>query len=469
MKRSKDEEYKRHVEETGGDYTVKKSKVLDNIAKVVTLILAFFIWLYVISTTDVAVNETFDLVPIDLQGTESIQANGLAVHSMDFDRINVTLTGTRNALSKVNGDNLSAYVDLSDVREPGVYSRTVKFNMPSGVALAMPSESVQITVDRRETAVFSADAAKLHIDSWSVAEFCRIDRERSAVDIDYVVVDGPSMVLSRVADIRIRSNTTVTLSTNSDVSAVIDLIDKEGNVITDSSLSVKAYQGGSIEGGSLTGGVYRSTVSVAISLIKEKTLPLVAKDSDGFLTSGQITLSPATVVVKGSPAAVDALDALELPSFSAKNLTGVKTNLAYLTLESAGLPEGITEITTTEGVVFADGIVRAEARIAVGETYRLTIPKSYVTIIGGEAALVDDSITLTLRTTGDETYFLLLEQQIQNGAPGINLVVNLTDIHVGVQTVAPVTVIFSSEFEGKVYEIFAKDAPYTATVKAIEN
>ena len=469
MRREKEDEYKRHVEETSGDYTVKKSKVLDNVAKVVTLIIAFLIWLYVISTTDVAVNETFDLIPIDIQGVEEIQENGLAVQSMDFDRINVTLTGTRSALSKVNSENLSAYIDLSGISSPGSYSLTVKYNMPSGVALAMPSETVQVIVDRRSTRVFTVDSSKIRLDSWNVAEFCRIDLEKSTVDIDYVVVDAPTMVLSRVADVRIRSNTTITLSTNSDVSAEVELIDQNGDVIEDSSINVRAYKGGTItESGSLSGGVYKGTVSVSISLIKEKTVPLTVRDSDGLISSDRVTLSPSSVVIKGSPSVVDSLSEIELGTFSSKNLTDVTGGTALLSFESQGLTEGIDEIVSLDGEPFENGVIRAEAKIAVGETYRLMIPKSYVTIIGGEAELVGDNLTLTLRTVGDETYYLLLEQRIQSGDSGINLVVNLTDINVATQTVAPVTVIFSPEFEGRIYEVFDKDAPYTVMVKPLE-
>lgn len=50
MKHMKDERSEAQVRDAEGDITVKKNRALDNIAKVVTLILAVTIWLYVVAT-----------------------------------------------------------------------------------------------------------------------------------------------------------------------------------------------------------------------------------------------------------------------------------------------------------------------------------------------------------------------------------------------------------------------------------
>lgn len=464
------EEYERHVRETGGDYDVKKSRTWDNIAKALTLVIAFLIWLYVVTTNTDTQNATFDLIPIDLVGVEAMTEKGLAVQNMDFDRVNVTLKGTRQALSDVTAENISAYIDLSGITTPGDYPLIVKYNLPSGVAIDSPAETVQVTVDRLSSTVFTVDQSKIKLDSWTVAEDCYIDFGKSVVDINYVVVEAPTMVLSRVADVRVRSNNTVTLSTNSDVSAVVEVVDKNGNVITDPSITLKAYKGGAItESGSLSGGVYRSDVSVSISLVKEKTIPLIATDSDGLIPSEQITITPAEVVVVGSPAVVDSLSAVDLGTFSAKKLVETENGVAVLHFEKTDLPEGINTVSESNAQKILDNAVSATVEVRVGKTHELEVPNSYVTVVGGKAELVGDSVKLSLRSVADEAYYLLLEQRIQSGEGGISLVVNLNGLNVLTQTVAPITVIFSADFEGKVYEVLDEDAPYTVTVKPLES
>ena len=57
----------------------KKTRIVDTIAKVVTLFLAFLFWLYVVATNDATKVEEkkFEVVPVEVRGSETISSYGL--------------------------------------------------------------------------------------------------------------------------------------------------------------------------------------------------------------------------------------------------------------------------------------------------------------------------------------------------------------------------------------------------------
>ena len=75
----------------------KKAILFDNIAKGLTLLVAFLIWLYVCSTNDatMTVENTFDVIPVTIIGTEEMNEHGLAVQDMSFYNLNITLKGCK--------------------------------------------------------------------------------------------------------------------------------------------------------------------------------------------------------------------------------------------------------------------------------------------------------------------------------------------------------------------------------------
>ena len=470
MKNREEEQYQKHVETSSGDYTVKKSRVANTVIKIVTFLAAILIWLYFVQNNDATQEKVYDLIPIELQGTQSMSNNGLAVYSMSFDTINVTLTGSGNALKSVDRSDISAYIDLSDVMAPGEYDLTVKVKVPSGFAPPTYSDTVTVHVDKLAVKTFTVDSSNINVSSWSLEEFCVMDLENSSVNINYVTVRAPTSVLSLINDVRISSNTTITSGGNHDSSATVVFVDENGEEIVDNEIKYTLYSGGSVDiSGVVTGGQKVATPSVSVVLVKEKTVPLTVTDSEGFISSDRIIMTPSVVTIKGSPEAVNAISEMSLGTFSSKNLVDPNKNYTDLVFEYLTLPDGITGVYDSSGREYQDGKINAKVRVNTGKGYALNVPAEYVTFVGGNARLASGFVTVYIRSvTDDDTYFLLLEQMIMNGQPGINLVVNLTGINVTGRTEAPVTVIFSSEFSGKLYEIYTEeDTPYTATVMPV--
>ena len=106
------------------DYTVERNQKIDVIIRILSIIGAIFIWIYVVST-DVASYE-FKNVEVDLKNIETVEAEGFTV---DYDILYVTfkVQGSAGKVSGITEDSVKVYanlssVDLSDI----VGSKTIK-------------------------------------------------------------------------------------------------------------------------------------------------------------------------------------------------------------------------------------------------------------------------------------------------------------------------------------------------------
>lgn len=106
------------------DYTIKRDQKIDVIIRILSILGAIFIWIYVVST-DVASYE-FKNVEVELKNIETIEAEGFNV---DYDILYVTfkVQGSAGKISGITEDSVKVYanlssVDLSDI----VGSQTIK-------------------------------------------------------------------------------------------------------------------------------------------------------------------------------------------------------------------------------------------------------------------------------------------------------------------------------------------------------
>ena len=438
----------------------KKTRIVDTIAKVVTLLVAFLFWLYVFATNDATKveNKKFELVPVEVRGSETVSDLGLAVQNMSMFNLDVTLKGTRNALSDVKIENVKAYINIADITAPGTYIRTVLYDIPNGVAVsdAMGRTEVEITVDTIASKEFVVDGSKVFVDNFVLDENCTVDTANIVLNIDHVKFEAPSMVLNRIVALRIRATQTLTMEGNSTLSAVVEALDTDGEVVTASNLKTVATKN----------SVIRSSVTVTLPLIKEKMIPVTIRDKDGFVTGANISISPAYVTIKGDPFSVGGLTSLVLDAFSSKMLTANADGKAVFTVSPTVLPEGIVSVNDKEGNALGADSITVTVTLAKEKT--LTVPKSYITFYGKKIEIEEESLQLSVRTLADESYFALLQAVIAQGERAVTLIADISNTDVKVGDKITLTVVFSGEFQGKIYEVYPDGVPYTVTVREVK-
>lgn len=218
---------------------------------------------------------------------------------------------------------------------------------------------------------------------------------------------------------------------------------------------------------------------VVATNVVEKPLPLTVKEKNGLDFSDRVTLEYQSLLVRGASGLVDPLRQLQLEDFSAKTLNdddGDGLAEIELSLKEDTVPEGISEILKSNGSSFANGKVKVKATVKVGHSHELKVPKSYVKVSNSGYEMVDDYVTLTIRSLGPEDDHTLFNQltayldpnNTEAQTPVITVFANVEENTATSEVEVPIAISFEGNFKGQVYEVLNSDGtPYTVTVQKI--
>ncbi len=273
-----------------GTVAVKKDKKFDMFARVLAVLAAVLMWFYVVNTTTVSEEREFPLVPVVCNGEENLRSeHGLVVQSISIDTLNVNLMGNRQTVRAVTNQQVKAYVSLSGIEKAGEYELAVYVDVPSGITLVSQTVSkVVVVVDQVSTKRLPVTVENLSLRGWSLSEGCVFGE--ISLNLEALTLEGPTLALRKVKSVELRTDVVGTADGNFKVSATPYLLDNDGNVIYDASLTIR--EEGKIE--------------ASVEVLKSKTVPLSVQGMHGYLSPDQVKIIPANVIITGDPTAVDA-------------------------------------------------------------------------------------------------------------------------------------------------------------------
>ena len=80
-----------------------------------SLIIAFGLWLYVVTNVSQEAEYTIYNVPVVMEGESVLNENNLMITAVSADDVDLTLSGKRSDLAKVNNNNTILKVDLTKI------------------------------------------------------------------------------------------------------------------------------------------------------------------------------------------------------------------------------------------------------------------------------------------------------------------------------------------------------------------
>ena len=382
--------------------------------KITTLLLSLFIafglWVYVITTVSPGSEETFHNIPVVREGETVLQERGLMITEVSAGTVSLKLSGTRKDLAKVNSGNITLKVDLSKIYEPGTHSLNFTTSYPGDVASnafveeARMPESITFVVEERRNKEVPVEI------KWIGAspEGFLTDKESRVLDYPAVTVVGPASVADQIEKAVIE----------------VDLTDRRESISESFRYTLCDAEGNPVDAEKITTNVQEVRLDVKIQRFKDLKLTYNLVPGGGATAdNADITLSVDTIRVSGSEAVLDKLgDELVIATINlgeyAKNteltcginlpegitnLTGVtevKINLAFKGLTSkslvldgfriVNLPEGLTaEITTQELEVKIRGPIQLVQRVTTGDIL------AAVDFTGAEAGSYSFKVTIT--------------------------------------------------------------------------
>lgn len=284
------------------------------------------LWLYVVNYINTTHEQTLYNVPVGLEGKSILTADrGLMLLSEDDYRVNITVSGSRQDVSKINAGNIQVVADLSKIEEPGEHKLTYDVIYPGDVPTGAVSsqkdpDRVTVVVARKKTkeipvtVTYEGDVPADYI------------KDTAALELDhtYVEITGPEEVVDQIdhADI------------------TIDCTGRTESIYESFRYVLRDEQNEPVDAAWITTNVSEVRVYLPVVMVKKLPLTVTLVDGGGAAeATTKLTVDPAYISISGNETALAAMEELNLGIIDLAQITEDQELTFDITL-----PEGVTNV-----------------------------------------------------------------------------------------------------------------------------
>lgn len=371
-----------------------------------SLVVAFGLWLYVKNNVSIEDNNTFYNIPVVMESESVLGERNLMVTSISTNSVSLNLSGARSDLSKLDSSKLAAKVDLSQITEPGEHialSYTISY--PSDVSAGA------FTVGNKNPGAIFVDVDYRRVSEIPVlikwtgnrSEDYIYDTENAVLDNNTVTISGPASVVDTIDHARVE----------------IDLTEQVESISQNYRYTLCDADGNPVDAEQITTNVEEVRLEMQIQKIRE--LQLVADVTYGGGANENnttIDISPKTIRVSGGEAVLNELgDTLNICSINLADLDKNVNEQKY----TLTLPEGVTNQTGVNEVTVSIKFTGLKTReFTIDRFEPINVPD------GLSVEIINANLSVKLR--GPESEIAALKEE------NIRAVVDFTNAEVGTAT-----------------------------------
>lgn len=393
---------------------MKKNKILSFL---LSLTIAFGMWLYVVTTVSTEDTETYYNIPVVFEGETVLADRNLMITSGKTATVTLKLTGSRSDHKKIEtASDITIKVDLTKVYEAGQKELTYTISFPGSVpnnAFVVESQypdTISMTVEQK-----AQDEIPVQINySGSAAEGFICDKENAVLDYPMITAVGPSSVIELIDHAKID----------------VDLSDRKESLSENYRYTLCDEAGEPVNVEFVTTNVAEVHLDLKITRFKEIPLELAVTYGGGATeVNSTVEITPSTIRVSGSDALLDALEKVTLGSI---DLSTVESDTQQTFTIS--LPEGVTnESGVTEATVDIKFKGLSTREFEVTNIRGINVPE------GLEYVLVNEVLKVKLR--GPTNLINSIEPE------NITVTIDFTNQEMGTFTFKPVITIAGDAYE----------------------
>lgn len=349
---------------------------------ILSLVIAFGLWLYVVNNVSKEDDITFNNIPVVREGESILLEQNLMITELSTETVSLHLAGSRDDLNKIDSSNTSVKINLSNIKEPGEkipltytpsYPATVT-NTAFEVVNKSPSV-IFVSVDYRRTFEIPV------VVKWTGtrSENYLYDTENFTLDYSTVTITGPASVADQIDHAQI----------------LIDLTDRSESFSESFRYTLCDAEGNPVNAKQITTSVEEILLSVQILQIRE--IDLVADVTYGggaTAANTKITLSPEVIRVSGGAAVLEELgDTYTVCAINLADIEKSSNELKY----TITLPEGVTNQTGVSEVVVTVRFTGLKTRdLVVDKIEMINVPE------GMTAEIINANLTVRVRGPEEE-------------------------------------------------------------------
>ncbi|MBR6513996.1 MAG: hypothetical protein IKT46_04085 [Clostridia bacterium] len=402
----------------GANEEAARKKGHNIIPKVVSVLIAFILWFYVMSVESPTYEKVFSQIPIEIK---TAQGSKLTPNLDYIPTVDITVSGRRSELNRLSKEDIKATVDASGSIQPDTYSLPIDVEVPGNFSVVEKSSNIlKIDLDERVTISLPIKVVPevgSHDSYLEIATDSEI--EKSA---EVVVIEGPSIELDKIAGARVTIKKGEVSSEFSGTEDVV-LLGKDGEPVNVNYVTVKP-----------------SKVTVTIPVFMTKEIDLEVDFEHGLLDSSncKVTLSPEKLTVRGPVEVLSAIGSTYVININEKTLDTENHRDIFLT----ELKEmGVTCVDGTQSVTVDISHVGTNTRNISVDTADIEVKNPDKL----EYSIDTDSISIKLRGKNSDLAKVKVED--------ISISVDLSGISGAGSVTLPLKIEISDKYSETVYEL----------------
>lgn len=392
---------------------MKKSKIS---SIVLSLVVAFGLWLYVVTNVSQEDDVTFYNIPVVMEGEALLSEQNLMITDCSAQTISVNLSGRRSDLNKIGNGNLTAKVNLSGIEKTGE-------NIQLSYTLSYPDN-----VSRSDYTEESKNPAYIYVDvdyrrtkevpvvlKWTGtrSEDYIYDTENAVLDYPNITVVGPAAVADKIAKAEIE----------------IDLSEQVKSISDSFRYTLCDEQGNAVDAEAITTNVEEVRLDVPIQRIREMRLAVdVIYGGGANEKNTTVEIEPKSLRLSGGEAVLAEIG--DLYTVATLNLAELEKSDTFL--YTVNLPEGVTNQTGVNEVKVKVTFTGLRTREFTLDNFQMiNVPA------GMTAEIINASLTVKVRGPGEELNALKAED--------IAVVVDFAEAEAGTSTYKA-SIVFGEAF-----------------------
>ena len=304
-----------------------KNKIM---TALLSLVIAFGIWMYVVSVVAPESERTYADVPIRIHGSNLLESRGLMLLSEQNMTVDLELSGTRTDLNKLSSANITVIADLSHITAPGEYVVHYSVSYPGDISSSMTilspaSQTVTVQVvewAQKEVPIKVAYAGQL-------AQGFEADKNNVTLDRETVIVSGPKTVIDTIHYAEV----------------VVELDEQTSNIDKTLDLVFKTEDGKSVTSEHITADADHATVVLKINMVKTIQIKVKIMPGGGLTEEdAQYELANDSLVVSGPAAVLEELTEIVIPIYIGELSESGKYTYAIRLPEGVSNESGMTQV-----------------------------------------------------------------------------------------------------------------------------
>lgn len=349
-----------------------KSKVF---TALLSVLLAFGMWLYVVTVVAPDYEDTIYDVPVVMEGQSLLTEKGLMVTENKTPTVDLKLSGSRSDLNKLNTSNLKAVVKVSQIAETGEqqlnFTVTYPLDLIDGAISIVEKypKVVTLHIERR----ISKEIQIVPVYNGTVPQDFIADKENVELDYTSVTITGPESVIEQITQARVEVDLTGRTESFSE-SFRFRLCDVNGEPVNADKVEAE---------------IAEVNLTMRIQRVKEIPLTLNIIPGGGATDkTSNISIDPLTIKVSGSDKLLEELTELNLGTI---NLGEITEGTFRKTLP-INLPAGVTNLTgVTEATVVITFPKLQTHTFRISRINAINVPEGY------EAEVITQELEVKVR------------------------------------------------------------------------